>query len=115
MTTSFSKLFEPIKIKNVEIKNRYSMAPMGPFGFTDNNGAFTQEGIDYYVERAKGGTGLIITGICNVDAEIEETYRPTIPCPTINPTAFVMSGSIMTERIHAYNSKIFVANEIGAP
>ncbi|MDP4106141.1 MAG: FAD-dependent oxidoreductase [Bacillota bacterium] len=108
VTKRFSKLFEPIKIKNVEIKNRYSMAPMGPIGFTDSNGAFTQEGIDYYVERAKGGTGLIITGICNADSEIEETFRPTIPCPTINPSAFVMSASVMTERVHAYNAKIFL-------
>ncbi|MDP4085955.1 MAG: FAD-dependent oxidoreductase [Bacillota bacterium] len=108
MTTRFSKLFEPIKIKNVEIKNRYSMAPMGPIGFVDSNGAFTQEGIDYYVERAKGGTGLIITGICNADSEIEKTIRPMIPCPTMNPSAFIQSGSVMTERVHAYDTKIFL-------
>lgn len=108
MTQKFAKLFEPIRIKNVEIKNRYSMAPMGPIGFVDNNGAFTQEGVDYYVERAKGGTGLIITGICNVDTEVEKTIRPMIPCPTMNPSAFLMTGSMMTERVHAYNAKIFL-------
>lgn len=108
MTNNFATLFEPIKIKNLEIKNRYSMAPMGPIGFVDNNGAFTQEGVDYYVERAKGGTGLLITGICNADHEIEKTIRPMIPCPTMNPSAFIMTGSIMTERVHAYNAKIFL-------
>lgn len=108
MTKSYAKLFEPIKIKDVEIKNRYSMAPMGPIGFVDDDGAFTEEGIDYYVERARGGTGLIITGICNADSEIEKTIRPFIPCPTMNPSAFIMSGSIMTERVHAYNAKIFL-------
>lgn len=106
--SKYKKLFEPVMIGNVEIPNRYSMAPMGPVGFSDDNGAFNQKGIDYYVERAKGGTGLIMTGVCNVDHVIEELIRPSLPCPTINAPAFVQSASIMTERIHAYNSKAFI-------
>lgn len=108
MSKKYRNLFEPIKIGSVEIPNRYSMAPMGPVGFSDDNGAFNQKGADYYVERAKGGTGLIMTGICNVDHEIEKLIRPSIPCPTINPPAFLQSAGIMTERIHSYGSKVFM-------
>lgn len=104
----YKSLFKSIKINKLEIKNRFSMAPMGPFGFAEENGTFNQRGADYYVERAKGGTGLIITGLCSVENEIEEIVRPTIPCPTMNPSAFVLSTKEMVERIHAYDSKVFL-------
>lgn len=104
----YKSLFECTKIGNVDIKNKFSMAPMGPFGFAGENGAFNQRGAEYYIERAKGNTGLIITGICSVENEIEEIIRPSIPCPTMNPAAFIMSTREMVERIHAYDSKIFL-------
>lgn len=104
----YETLFKSVKIGNVEIKNRFSMAPMGPFGLADKEGAFTQRGVNYYVERAKGGTGLIITGICSVNNEIEGLSTPSIPCPTLNPAAFINTAKEMTERTHAYGSKIFL-------
>ena len=51
-------LFTPIKLGKLEVKNRLAMAPMGAFGLVDEYGCFSQRGIDYYVERAKGQTGL---------------------------------------------------------
>ena len=59
----YSKLFSPIKIGSITIKNRFAMAPMGPLGLADANGGWNQRGIDYYVERAKGGTnGIKLSG-----------------------------------------------------
>ncbi|MBV4418962.1 FAD-dependent oxidoreductase [Clostridium tyrobutyricum] len=104
----YTSLFQRTKIGKLEIKNRFSMAPMGPFGFAGENGTFNQRGAEYYIERAKGGTGLIITGLCSVENEIEKIVRPSMPCPTMNPAAFIMSTKEMTERIHAYNCKIFL-------
>lgn len=104
----YANLFTPIKIGKVEIKNRFAMAPMGPLGLADAEGGFNQRGIDYYTERAKGGTGLIITGVTFVDNEVEEHGMPNVPCPTHNPVQFVRTGREMTERIHAYNSKVFL-------
>ena len=69
----YSKLFSPIKIGSITIKNRFAMAPMGPLGLADANGGWNQRGIDYYVERAKGGTGLIITGVTFFDQVVEKT------------------------------------------
>jgi 2-enoate reductase len=68
---AYPKLFEPIKIGKVTIRNRIAMAPMGLFGLTNTEGNPTQEAIDYYVERAKGGTGLIITGLFKVENTVE--------------------------------------------
>jgi 2-enoate reductase len=104
----YKKLFEPIKIGKCEIKNRFALAPMGPLGLADSEGGFNQRGIDYYTERAKGGTGLIITGVTFVDNEVEEHGMPNVPCPTHNPVQFVRTGREMTERIHAYNAKVFL-------
>lgn len=53
-----NKMFQPIKIGNVEIKNRMAMSAMGTnFGI---DGHLTEQTYRYYEERAKGGFGLII-------------------------------------------------------
>lgn len=108
MAQKYKKLFEPVKIGSVEIKNRFAMAPMGPLGLADAEGGFNQRGIEYYTARARGGTGLIITGVTFVDNEVEEHGMPNCPCPTHNPVQFVRTAREMTERIHAYDSKVFL-------
>lgn len=105
---STRKLFEPIAIRQVAIKNRYVMAPMGNIGYVDSQGAFTQRGVDYFAARAKGGVGLIITGLCEVASQIERIEPMHIPSPRLNPTAFKYTATEMVERVHAYNCKIFL-------
>ncbi|WP_206458236.1 oxidoreductase [Anaerovorax sp. IOR16] len=105
---NYPELFTPTKIGKVVLKNKLSMAPMGPVGYADAFGAFNQRLQDYYVERAKGGIGLIITGICSVDIDIEGLSKPGLPCPTQTPLAFIHAAYQMNERIHAYGTKIFV-------
>ena len=97
----YSKLFSPIKIGSITIKNRFAMAPMGPLGLADANGGWNQRGIDYYVERAKGGTGLIITGVTFFDQVVEKQDPSTVPNPLYKPVNFVKTSREMTERIHA--------------
>ena len=84
------------------------MAPMGPLGLGDAQGGFNQRGIDYYTARARGGTGLIITGVTFVDNTIEEHGMPNCPNSTYNPVQFVRTAREMTERVHAYNARIFL-------
>lgn len=104
----YSKIFEPITIGSLKIKNRTSMAPMGPIGYADSFGGFNQRLQDYYVERAKNNVGLIITGICSVDTEIEGLPAVAMPCPTTSPISFIHSTRCMNDRIHAYGSKIIL-------
>lgn len=106
-------LFEPMKIGKLQIKNKIAMAPMGAFGLVDESGCFTQRGVDYYVERAKGGTGLIISSVCKVENEIDKIVPGLLPCTSINPTKFAMTSSELTERVHAYGSKIFLQLSMG--
>ena len=63
---SYDMLFSPMKIGNVEIKNRIVMAPMC-MGFGQYNGCATETMMDYYEERAKGGVGLIFTEITRIN------------------------------------------------
>lgn len=63
-----SRLFEPITINNLRLKNRIVMPPMATEKSGDGN--VTQKLCDYYAERAeKSGMGLIITEHSYVDAQ----------------------------------------------
>lgn len=104
----YRELFTPVKIGKITIKNRFAMAPMGPLGLGDSEGGWNQRGIDYYVERAKGGTGLIMTGVTFSDQQVETQNQSIIPVSTYNSVHFVRTSKEMTERVHAYGSKIFL-------
>ncbi|VBB07059.1 pyridine nucleotide disulphide reductase class-i signature [Lucifera butyrica] len=108
MGRKYANLFESVKIANCQIKNRFAMAPMGPGGLCDAEGGWNQRGIQYYTERAKGGTGLIITGVTFVENKVEFHPMPSVGCPTHNPIHFTRTSKELTERVHAYNAKIFL-------
>ena len=61
----YEKLFEPMKIGNLEIKNRIVNEPMGN-AYSNIKGEMTPQEIAYYVERAKGGIGLVLTECASV-------------------------------------------------
>lgn len=63
---AYEMLLSPIKIGNMQLKNRVVMAPM-LIGMGDFDGKPTEQLMNYYVERAKGGTALIITEITRVN------------------------------------------------
>ena len=71
MATKFATLFEPIKIGGIEMKNRIAMAPMGIGGLLNSDGRLGPRILDYYLERARGGVGLIITGAFRIENEVE--------------------------------------------
>ena len=69
-------LFEPYKLKNLNLRNRIVMAPM-----TRNqspNGVPTDEVASYYERRAKGEVGLIITEGIEVSHKASSAY-PNVP------------------------------------
>ncbi|MFC2058232.1 hypothetical protein ACFLTS_01115 [Chloroflexota bacterium] len=72
--TSFLRLFEPISIGAMCLKNRIAMAPMVSKS-ADEKGFVTQMTKDYYCARAMGGTGLIIIEATYVDHPRGRGYR----------------------------------------
>lgn len=112
---SFKKLFEPISIAKVTIKNRLAMAPMSLTNLVLPEGGITERGVRFYQERAKGGTGLIITSVFKVENEIENLSIggvPVWPLVTSHPKA-LMSLAELADYVHAYDSKVFVQLSAG--
>lgn len=109
----WKRLFEPIKIAGLELPNRIAMAPMGIGSMLTESGGFSPRAIDFYCERARGGTGLLITGLFRVENEIEKfkTHHPS--CITEDPEHFISTATELTEAVHAYNSKIFLQLSAG--
>lgn len=107
------EMFTSIRIGNVEVKNRLAMAPMGAFGLVDMHGCYNQRAIDYYVERAKGGTGLLISSVTKVENTVDSLVDGFLPCTDVDPARFVLTASEMTERVHAYGTKMFLQLSMG--
>ena len=70
----YDALLEPIEINNVLIKNRVSMSAMG-VGSAIMDGNESEAAIDYYIERARGGIGLIHTGASFVNRKLAQGSR----------------------------------------
>ena len=56
---NYEHIFQPLTVKNMTLKNRIVMPPMGT-NYGEQNGEMSFLHINYYELRAKGGTGLII-------------------------------------------------------
>lgn len=100
----YDMLFSPMKIGNTEIKNRVVMAPM-MMGFGQFNGNATDKMMDYYEERAKGGTGLIITEITRVN---DLTGASSFGQLAASKNRNIEPMAHLAERIHKHGAKIFV-------
>lgn len=100
---SYEKLFSPIKIGNVELRNRTVMTAMG-VSLANFDGTPSELITDYYVKRAAGGTGLIINEVTRVDDETGVTeVRQLCLTKEENIPAF----KAFTDAVHAEGAKIF--------
>ncbi len=97
-------LFTPMKIGSCEIKNRIVMAPM-LMGFGKFDGKPTEKMMDYYEERAKGGTGLIITEITRVN---DKTGAAAFAQLSVSSDSQIEPLREMADRIHKHGAKLFV-------
>lgn len=100
----YNKLFTPMKIGNVEIKNRVVMAPMC-MGFGQYNGCATNKMMNYYEERAKGGVGLIFTEITRVN---DITGASSFGQLGMSHDYQIPALKEMARRIHRHGCKIMV-------
>ena len=95
------KLFEPIRIADVEVKNRIVMSPMGP-GLCEQDGTVTDRLVEFYVERAKGGVGLIHVVCCYND------FGFSMPrSPALEGDRFLLGIRRLTGALHEHGAKVF--------
>ena len=101
----YQPLFTPWKIRDVEIKNRIVMCPMGGtslFGWFELGGChFDKEAAKLFIERANNNVGLIIPGI----APLRDTFWGKWLWQ--NPKMFEDLKEFMDE-IHKTGAKLFI-------
>ena len=83
------------------------MSAMATGTLTEPDGNFSQEAIEFYTARAKGGTGLIITGSTRVDTTIE--YSAGLPLfYVVNSPAYMTRLKELAESLHGFGAKIAI-------
>ena len=101
----YQALFTPWKIRDVEIKNRIVLCPMGGtslFGWFELTGCkFDKEAAKFFLERANNNVGLIIPGI----APLRDTFWGKWLWQ--NPKMFE-DLKVFMEEIHQTGAKLFI-------
>lgn len=98
----YAPLFQRGRIKNMDLRNRIVMAPMGTFS-EQRNGLPNEKQIEYYRARARGGAGLIMME----GQYITNKTDPWIDYITTSGTDEQMQGwALLTEAVHAEGAKM---------
>ena len=102
---NYPHVFQPGRLGSMKLKNRLIMSPM-TMNYATENGLATEKLIRHYVERAKGGVGLIV---------VEGTYFVQEGKGYVNQLGLATDKHVeklrpLTDRIHGLNndSRIFI-------
>lgn len=108
----YNELFTPIRINSTIIKNRVVMAPMGNISMCDETGKPNAKMLKYFEERARGGVGLITTGLVPVSFGIDKSLIEKGELsyfPRIDRTRTVFAPwRDLAAMCHAYGSTLFI-------
>lgn len=96
-------LFEPIKISNLEIPNRFVRSATHEW-LAEDNGKPTQKLGDIYEELARNEVGLIITGYSYVNPRGKSAHNQQ----GIYKDDFIEPYNQIVSRVHKYNSSIML-------
>lgn len=108
----YDTMFSPIRINRLTVKNRLVMAPMGNISMCEETGRPNDKMIQYFIERAKGGVGLITSGLVpvsfGIDPSIIELGQLSY-FPRIDRTRTVFAAwRDIAAGVHAYGAKFFI-------
>ena len=102
---AYDALFTPIKVGGVTLKNRVVLCAMGgtaPFGHF--NYEYNPKIREYYLERARGGVGLIVPGVTAIKSGDTFLYE--------KEDVFLGPIKDLMDELHSYGTKYFL--QIGA-
>lgn len=97
--TKYPKLFEPANIGKIRLRNRVVMLPMGT-SYATPAGEVTERTIDYFVERAKGGVGLVTVG------NISPCLPNVVNQLSLGSEWVLMGHYELVEKVHAHGARI---------
>ncbi|HNS50314.1 MAG TPA: FAD-dependent oxidoreductase [Anaerolineae bacterium] len=120
----YHMLFSPVQVNSIRLKNRIVMGPMGNVSMVDSTGRPTAKMIEYFAERARGGAGLITSGLVPVsfseDPSLLEPGDQTY-LPRIDGSRTLFAGwRDLAEGIHAHGAHFFIqltagVGRVGSP
>ncbi|OGR27997.1 MAG: flavin oxidoreductase [Desulfobacterales bacterium RIFOXYA12_FULL_46_15] len=98
---NFDRLFEPVALGDITLKNCIAMSPMN-LGYTGPNGYHSDQNTAWYALRARGGFGLIITECVVMNPHRwggQESLNPSL----LIDERYYRFHSEMTEMLHHFN------------
>ena len=98
----FQKILEPLELKGVRFRNRIVMPAMNT-NFASPDGFVTDQFAEYYAERAKGGTGLIIISAAAIDRNARKRTGGLL----LDDDIFIEKLKFLTDMIHKYHAAVF--------
>lgn len=100
----YEALFSPLKVGKLTLKNRIVMPPMA-VSMATKSGEVTNDLINYYAARAKGGVGLIIVEAACVDTP---TGKEGLSQLIIDDLGYVTGLARLAKEIKAYSCPAFI-------
>ena len=100
----FENLFRSGKLGTLELKNRIVMLPMATI-LCGEWGEVTQNLMDWYATRAKGGAGLVMVEVCMAQTAVDP--RRLLPCILrADDNAFIPGLACLADSVHENGAKI---------
>ncbi len=99
----YAHLLQPGKIGSLYVRNRVIMAPLGS-RLTTENGAVTDDMIEFYSQRARGGAGVIVIEAMGIE------YPQAVGKPNhvrFHDERYVPGHAKLVEKIHECGGKAF--------
>jgi len=97
----YKALFSPIKIGQMELRNRLVVPAMGT-NQCNPDGTIRQGFIDYWAARAKGGWGLCMVEVTAVDP----LGKASMQVPVLYDDKFIPGFKALIDEVHKHGAKI---------
>lgn len=108
----YDHLFSPLQVNRLTIPNRIVMGPMGNLSMVDPSGRPSEQMIAYFEARARGGAGLLISGLVPVSPATDPSViQPGgfAWFPRIDGSRAVLAGwRDLAEAVHAHGARFFI-------
>ncbi len=108
----YDSLFSPISVNRLSIRNRIVMGPMGNTNMCEETGRPSAKMVEYFAARARGGCGLITSGLVPISQGVDPTVTEPGSLsyfPRIDRSRSVFSGwRDIAARCHAHGAHFFI-------
>lgn len=101
MNPKYKKIFEPIQIGHMLVKNRIESSPAAP-RLADINGLVTPELVEWSRQLAKGGAGIVTVGISMVTPL---NGMPSGFCVNMGSDNVIPGLAVLADAVHRYGAK----------